>query len=83
MRMMKYATNHPWKFRSIYPAWLVGFTQFFMVISVEAINLIVLISNETVMDIIMNFLALVIIADFDDYFAQTLFDNDIFKKLDG
>ena len=54
-----------------------------MVISVEAINLIVLISNETVMDIIMNFLALVIIADFDDYFAQTLFDNDIFKKLDG
>ena len=83
MKMMKYATNHPWKFRSVLSAWLVGFSQFFMVICVEAINLIILVSNETVMDVIMNFLALVIIADFDDYFAQTLFDNPIFKMLDG
>ena len=83
MQLMKYATNHPWKFRSKYTGWLVGFCQFLMVISVEAINLVVIISNETVMDIIMNFLALVIIADFDDYFALTLFNNDIFKRLDG
>lgn len=40
-----------------------------MVVLVELINIIILISNKTVMDIIMNFLALVVIADFDDYFA--------------
>jgi len=35
------------------------------------------------MDIIMNFLALVIIADFDDYFVQTLYQNPILKKLEN
>ena len=64
-------------------AFFVGFSQTFMVIFVEVINLIILTSNYTIMDIIMNFLALVVIADFDDFFAQTLSKNPILKKLDA
>ena len=43
-----------------------------MVLSVEIINLILLCENETVMDIIMDFLALVIISDFDEYYVAAL-----------
>ena len=65
---MKYALNHPWKFRNYRSAYYVGLSQLFVVMSVEAVNLLILQTNETIMDTIMNFLALVVIAEFDDYF---------------
>ena len=43
-----------------------------VVIVVEIVNLAILCTNHTILDIIMNFLALVIIADFDDYFFFTV-----------
>ena len=46
--------------------------QAFVVLSVELVNLAVLNTNPTIMDILMNFLALVIISDFDDYFFLTV-----------
>ena len=47
-------------------------TQTVVVIVVEVVNLAVLSTNHTIMDIIMNFLALVIIAEFDDFFFMTV-----------
>ena len=70
--MMKYSVNHPWKFESYIEAFWVGFMQTFVVLSVELVNLVVLNTNPTIMDILMNFLALVIISDFDDYFFLTV-----------
>ena len=72
MKMMKFANNHWWLFRTWWLAFLVGFVQAFVIISVESINMLTLITNNTIMDIIMNFLALVIIADFDNYFISTV-----------
>ena len=46
-----------------------------VLISVEAVNLGILLSNYTIMDTIMNFLALVIISDFDDYLFFTVSDE--------
>ena len=80
---MKYAVNHPWKFKNMGAAFFIGFSQTFTVVFVEVINLIILTSNYTILDIIMNFLALVVIAEFDDYFAQTLSKNPILKKLEA
>ena len=37
-------------------------------ILLEAVNLVLLMSNNTVIELIMNFLALVIISEFDDFF---------------
>ena len=51
-----------------------------MVIVVEVVNLAVLTTNHTIMDIIMNFLALVIIADFDDFFFFTV-DKEMMAEL--
>lgn len=68
MNLMKYAVNHPWKFEDYRVAFFSGFMQTNVVIIVELVNFIALITNETVLDIVMNFLALVVIADFDDFF---------------
>ena len=50
-------------------------------ISVELVNLAVLNTNNTIMDILMNFLALVIISDFDDYFFQTVVSDNMAKLV--
>ena len=79
LNMMKYANNHPWLFRSWKTAYMIGFCQFLVVFIVELVNLAILTTNNTVMDIIMNFLALVIISEFDDYFLATV-ENEIFEQ---
>ena len=76
---MKYAVNHPWKFEyngGMALAWLSGFLQASMVMVVEATNYIALVTNQTHIEIVMNFLALAVIADFDDFFYGALFDNE-------
>ena len=70
--MMKFSQNHWWKFYAPGLAWCCGLTQMSMVVSIEIVNLVILCSNKTVMEVIMNFLMLVIIAEFDDYYASTL-----------
>ena len=59
-------------FRKWRSAFFVGFCQLAVVESVEVVNLAILNTNNTIMDILMNFLALVIIVDFDNYFFQTV-----------
>ncbi len=76
---MKYANNHPWLFRSWKTAYVIGFCQFLVVFTVELVNLAILTTNNTVMDILMNFLALVIISEFDDYFLVTV-EGAVFEQ---
>lgn len=79
--LMKYANNHPWKFRDWSQAYSIGACQTIVVITVEVVNLAILNTNQTIMDIIMNFLALVIIADFDDYFFLTVANEPLSKFI--
>ena len=65
--MMKYALNHPWKFHSWRQAYFVGFTQFFVLLTFEVLNTAILLTTESVMDVIMDFVALAVITSFDDY----------------
>jgi len=51
-----------------------------MVISVETVNYIALLTNTSHLDIVMNFMALVVIADFDDFFYGALADGE-YKKV--
>ena len=77
---MKFSSNHPWKFDDYIEGYFVGLLQATVVLSVEMVNIAVLNTNHTIMDVLMNFLALVIIADFDDYFFVTV-KNDNMAKL--
>lgn len=72
---MKFAVNHPWKFDNYFLAWLAGFLQATMVIYVESVNYIALLTNLSHLDIVMNFMALVVIADFDDFFYSALLES--------
>lgn len=79
--MMKYAMNHPWKFTNWGKSFRIGLYQMVIVVSVEITNMIILTTNNTIMDILMNFLALVIIADFDDYFFFTVKQENLAKLI--
>ena len=68
LNMMKNAVNHHWKFRSWRRAYMVGLFQASVLIFCEAVNLVLLTTNHSILDIIMNFLAIVVITEFDDFF---------------
>ena len=67
-KIMKYAMNHPWKFNSWYSAFSVGFCQMFILTSVELVNMLFLLTNDSIVDTLMNFLALTVITEFDDFY---------------
>ena len=50
----------------------------FIVVLVEVINLAVLNTNQSILDIIMNFLALVVLSEFDNYFFETIAKTTVF-----
>ena len=81
LKIMKYSTNHHWKFSNYLWAFFIGFAQLSMVIFVEIVNILILCSNYEVMSIIMDFLALVIISDFDNFFVATLKTDRIYNLL--
>ena len=65
---MKYAVNHDWKFENYKIAWFCGWMQAFNVIIVELVNFAALLINFEIIEVIRNFLALVVISQFDEYF---------------
>ena len=81
LKMMKYSANHPFKFNNYVEAFLIGFTQMIVVISVEIVALAVLNTNEKIQDVIMNFLALVVIAEIDDFYFSTVLPDPIAKLI--
>ena len=66
--IMKYAMNHPWKFNSWKSALFVGFCQMVILSSVELVNMLFLLTNGSIVDTLMNFLALTVITEFDDFY---------------
>ena len=69
MEKMKFVVNHEWLFRHPYIAFLSSFAQAWIVILVTALNYIVIIAlSSTVLDIAKDFLALAVIAEFDNFF---------------
>ena len=71
LTMMKYAAMHADFFQSPFKAWFMGFINMVVIIMVEIINLWNLsnISDGTY-DLMFDFIALGIIAEFDDYFIE-------------
>ena len=81
LKMMKFSANHPFKFNNYVEAFLIGFTQMIVVISVEIVALAVLNTNNKIQDVIMNFLALAIIAEIDDMYFNTVLTDPIAKLI--
>ena len=69
---MKYALNHRHAFLSYKQAFLMGFLQSFMTISVESVNVFIILQSNTTQDIVFNFIAVAIISDFDNFVFSSL-----------
>ena len=81
---MKYAANHPRFFRSPGIAFISGLVQTFVVILVESANIIVILAAPDVIEVVLNFIAIAIIADFDDFvFSVIKYDHDRKDLLDN
>ena len=67
--MMKYALNHPWKFRDFKLAFGTALLQWMISAIIELANVYVLFTNSsTQFDIIANFIIMLVVAEFDNYF---------------
>ena len=83
MNMMKFALNHDYRFDDYKIAFLAGFLQASMILVVEFVNFLTIMTATNVMEIVLNFMALTIISEFDDIFFKSLGDDrgkDIITK---
>ena len=67
---MKFALNHSFRFDDYTIAFFAGFMQTLSCLFIELINLFVILTSQTVLDVVLNFMALAIIAEFDNSFYQ-------------
>ena len=70
MNMMKYAINHPWKFKDPQFAFVVGFLQVFSVVLTAGVCYYVIVVSDSVLDLAKDFTALMIISEIDNQFAN-------------
>ena len=80
---MKYAINHDWKFDNFHLAWLCGFMQASNVIIIEIVAFTALLTYQNMNDIVKNFLALVVISHFGEYFYTTVLKKDPLNNFVG
>ena len=81
LKMMKYAVNTQWRFQYYRNAYIIGMMQASISIVVEITNYIVIfIKAETVLDVVADFLVVLVISEFDDY-IYNVSGSSYFKKL--
>jgi len=69
LSMMKYTINHPWKFRNVPLAFSAGLLQLSISCIVECSNIYINLANsQSQFDIIADFIIMLVISDFDNYF---------------
>jgi hypothetical protein len=72
LEMMKFSANHPYKFNMYSIAWLSGMLQTTSCLTVEIANIGVLCGANDTISIVFNFIALAIIAEFDNFVFSSM-----------
>lgn len=80
LKNMKFAINHHYRFDNPQVAFMAGFLQATSIFVIELVNFIVILTSATYLDVVMNFMALAVIAEFDDKFFDAL-GNDVIKDV--
>ena len=78
---MKFANNHSWKFKRPGFAFIAGLCQASIIMFVTLLNYYTIIDANTVKDVVMNFLALAVITEMDDFFYQIHDADEIGVKM--
>ena len=80
LEMMKFCLNHDYLFRQEYLAFLIATFQLTAVLMVEICNVCIIMQSFIPTDIVLNFIAIAIIAEFDNYVFDAM-RNESFKKM--
>lgn len=72
---MKFALNHSYRFHNARPAFVVGLMQLTVMVFIEFINFLSLLTTTNLFEILRDFTALMIIADFDVLLYSSLRDE--------
>ena len=78
---MKYGLNHPWKFRAFSTTYLVGLIQLIAAYFAEIISIAVLMSARSYIDAVKDFIALIVVNEFDDMLFGYLKDDNLHKLI--
>jgi len=77
---MKYALNHDYIFQRANLAYLVCVLHFVSTLSTEFCNIVIIVAATDPINIVLNFIAIAIIAEFDNFVYNSM-RNEYFKKL--
>lgn len=80
MLTMKYAVNHQEKFLNYKAVFVFSLLRTITIMLVEIVNFVLIVGSINVENVVLNFVALEIIADFDDIFYESL-KSDIIKQF--
>lgn len=80
LNMMKFSLNHPYLFDHSTMTFLIIFVEYLISICIELANIAVLLTTGDTISLISNFVAIVIVAEFDHYVFESMKDEP-FKKL--
>ena len=72
MQTLKYALNHPWKFKSWSRAFVIGLEQMAVAVATEVVSLAFSLALVTIVDVVSYFVSLLVISQFAQYFFLTV-----------
>jgi len=88
--MMKYSVNHHWKFISWRTGFIAGLMQVVSTMLLEVVNCVVISTEDNPTEIVMDFMALVVISDFGQFFYSAfrtsvnwkdIITDEIYKEM--
>ena len=80
---MKFACNHPWKFDDYKIAFMAGFLQTITIMAVELVNLLVILMETSIIEIVMNHMAIVVISQFGNFFYMAITEREWKEVITG
>jgi hypothetical protein len=78
---MKFSLNHSYRFEKAFIPFLAGFLQASSIFVIEIVNFIVILTSADYLSVVMNFLALAVISEFDDAFYTSIVQDDLKEIL--
>jgi hypothetical protein len=81
LAMAKFANNHPYIFEHPQQAFWLSMLQFITVTGIEFANVFLLLCTNDTIDLISNFVAMVIVSEFDGYVYESMKEEPLKKLL--
>jgi hypothetical protein len=82
LKLAKFSLNHPETFESPTLACLIALLQFCVTVMIELANIMLLTATSDTISLISNFVAIIILADFDNYVFMSMADDPASALVD-